>query len=283
VNNYNLIDYIKITKKVIIIFQDYIEYKNKKIPKTLLGTAPFTAESYFGHRSRLYQLDLLDIPENIAKVIKSASQTGVKGINLNTNPQLLKGYEIAISNGVKMDVVGIIGKTEVNYIFPNWEEAKNADWKADLKTISKYNPEIVLVDEFIVDSYDWQLLEEILNEIKNQNYIPGLITSFPYKTTEKLLDSPIKNLFDFYMIPVNKLGYMMDTESFLEEDKDKLKNMLKELNKKIIINKLLAAGIQHPKEAFNFLKTLDYPDIITIGVSSEKEAKEDFELLFNME
>ncbi|MDR1721867.1 MAG: hypothetical protein LBR24_02325 [Methanobrevibacter sp.] len=268
---------------MIIIFQDYIKYKNKKIPKTLLGTAPFTAESYFGHRSRLYQLDLLDIPENIAKVIKSAIQTGVKGINLNTNPQLLKGYEIAINNGVKMDVVGIIGKTEVNYIFPNWEEAKNADWKADLKTISKYNPEIVLVDEFIVDSYDWELLEEILNEIKNQKHIPGLITSFPYKTTEKLLDSPIKNLFDFYMIPVNKLGYMMDTESFLEEDKDKLKNMLKELNKKIIINKMLAAGIQQPKEAFNFLKTLDYPDIITIGVSSEKEAEEDFELLFNME
>ncbi|WP_225370808.1 hypothetical protein [Methanobrevibacter arboriphilus] len=53
-----------------------------------------------------------------------------------------------------------------------------------------------------------------------------LITAYPYKTTEKLLDSPILDLFDFYMIPVNKLGYMMDTKVFLEKEREDLANLI---------------------------------------------------------
>jgi hypothetical protein len=268
--------------QVIIILQEYINFKNKKIPKILLGTAPFTAESYFGHRTRLYELDLYNSPENIAKVIKKSFELGLKGINLNTNKTLIKGFEIAVSQGVEMDVIGIVGKINMNYRFPDMEEAKKADWRKDIETLSKYNPSILFIDEFIVDSYDWDLLEEILITMKNKGYIPGLITSFPFKTTEKLLKSPILDLFNFYMVPVNKLGYMMDTGSFLEEDRRKLSNLINKLNKKIAINKILATGIQMPEEAFNFLKTLDYVDMITIGVSSEKEAEKDFKLLLKM-
>lgn len=181
-----------------------------------------------------------------------------------------------------MSVVGIVGKTDVNYMFPDMEKAKKADWREDIETLSKYNPSIIFIDEFIVDSYDWDLLEKILLTIKNKGYISGIITSFPFKTTEKLLKSPILDLFDFYMVPVNKLGYMMDTDSFLDENRANLSNLLNKLNKKIAINKILATGIQMPEEAFNFLKTMDYADMVTIGVSSEKEAEENFELLLNM-
>jgi hypothetical protein len=162
------------------------------------------------------------------------------------------------------------------------QEAKKADWKYDIEKLSKYEPSIILIDEFIVDSYDWNLIEEILLEIRNQGYISGIITSFPFKTTEALIKSPILDLFDFYMVPVNKLGYMMDTDSFLDDERANLSNLIKQLDKKIIINKLLATGITKPVEAFNFLKTLDYADIITLGVSSIKEAEEDFNLLMNI-
>ncbi|MDR2623610.1 MAG: hypothetical protein LBC39_03410 [Methanobrevibacter sp.] len=267
---------------MIIIFDGYINFKNKKIPEVLLGTAPFTAETYFGHRARLYELDLYQNPENMAKVIKKSFELGVKGINLNTNPMLIEGFEIAISQGVEMDVVGIIGKTDVNYMFPNMEEAKKADWRWDIEKLSKYDPSIIFIDEFIVDSYDWDLLEKILITVKNKGYISGIITSFPFKTTKKLLKSPIRDLFDFYMIPVNKLGYMMDTDSFLDENRVNLSNLLDELDKKVVVNKILAAGVQMPKEAFNFLKTLNYVDMVTIGVSSGREAEEDFKPLFNI-
>ncbi|KZX14952.1 hypothetical protein MBFIL_07750 [Methanobrevibacter filiformis] len=261
------------------MFKEDLIYKNNHIPRILLGTAPFTAEGYFGHRSRLYQLDLEDNPGNIAEIIKKANNIGVKGINLNTNEKLLKGFDIAIENGVEMSVVGIIGKSDINYMFPDYEKAKKADWEEDINILSKYNTKIILIDEFITDSYDFELLENILTEIKDNGYISGIITSFPFKTTEKLLRSSIKDLFDFYMVPVNKLGYMMDTDSFLDNQRQKLSNLLNKLDKKVIINKILAAGIQQPEEAFNFLKTLDYAEMVSIGVSSIKETEKDFGLL----
>jgi hypothetical protein len=264
---------------VIKLFQNKLLFKNKEIPRIILGTAPFTGEGYFGHRSRLYQLDLYDIPENIAKIIKKSNQLGINCINLTTDNVLIESLDMAISEGVNMEVIGIIGKTNVNYMFPNFNEAKKANWKKDIETLSKYNTPVILVDEFIVDSYDWDLLEEILNEIKKQGFLPGLTTSFPFKTSKKLLKSPIMDLFDFYMVPINKLGYMMDTDSFLDKERKELSKLLKSMNKKIIVNKILAAGIQRPEEAFEFLKTLDYVDMISIGIASNKEAEEDFNLL----
>jgi hypothetical protein len=267
---------------VIFIFQGNLTFKNKSIPKILLGTAPFTAEGYFGHRSRLYELDLYNSPENIAKVIEKSFELGINGINLNTNEKLIEGFEIAISHGVDMDVVATVGKTDINYRNPNMQEAKKADWKGDIEILSKYDPSIIFMDEFIVDSYDWNLIEEILLKIRDEGYIPGLITSFPFKTTTVLLESPVLNLFDFYMIPVNNLGYMMDTDSFLDDGRANLSNLIKQIDKKIIVSKLLATGIAKPGEAFNFLKTLDYADILTLGVSSIKEAEEDFKRLMNI-
>jgi hypothetical protein len=46
-------------------------------------------------------------------------------------------------------------------------------------------------------------------------------------------------------------------------------------------NKILAVGILNPEEALDFLKTLDYVDMVTLGVASEKESEETFNLLFN--
>jgi len=259
------------------IFNENLIFKDIEIPRVILGSAPFTGESYFGHRSRLYQLDLSRNPENIAKIIKKANYFGINAINLVNNSYLIEGFEKAKMENMR--AIATIGKTDVDYIFPDFEKAKKTNWKEDIKILAKFNTPIMLIDEFITDNYDFKLLEEILNEIKKQGVFPGLITSFPFKTTKKLIDSPIIDLFDFYMVPINKLGYMMDCESFMGEEREELSNLLKDLDKKIIVNKLLACGIQQPEESFNFLKTLDYIDMVAIGIASEKEAEIDFELL----
>ena len=225
-------------------------------------------------------MDLSRNPENIAKVVKKANDFGVNAINLINNEFLIEGYEKAETPNMK--VIATIGKSDIDYVFPNYEKAKEANWKEDISALAKFKPPIMLIDEFITDSYDFDLLEEILNEIKNHGALSGLITSFPFKTTKKLIDSPIIDLFDFYMVPINKLGYMMDSESFMDSEREELANLFKKLDKKIIVNKILACGIQEPKEAFNFLKTLDYVDMVAIGVASEKEAEIDFELLNNL-
>jgi len=263
---------------VIIIFKDKLNFKDKEIPRIILGSGPFTAESYFGHRSRLYHLDLEINSDNVTEIINRANDCGIKAINLVNDENLIESYQKA-ENKKNIAVIGTVGKSKNDYVNPDYEKAKEVDWKKDIAILSKFNCPIMLIDEFITDSYDWELLEEILTEIKKQGSLAGLITSYPFKTTKRLIDSAILDLFDFYMIPVNKLGYMMDTESFMEEERKKLANLLKRLDKKIIVNKILACGIQMPEEAFVFLKTLKYVDMVAIGIASKKEADIDFKLL----
>ncbi|KZX16807.1 hypothetical protein MBCUT_05260 [Methanobrevibacter cuticularis] len=274
-----------------LIFQGSLKVKNKEIPRIILGFAPFTGESYFGHRSRLYQLDLHAKPEEIANIIKKANDIGINAINLINDSYLLEAFgqfeafkesELFEETNLqenRMEVIATIGKSNVNYVFPDFEKAKEANWKEDIKLLSKFNTPIMLIDEFITDSYDWELLENILSEIKKQGSLAGLITSFPFKTTKKLLDSPILKMFDFYMVPVNKLGYMMDSESFMDKERKELARLLNKIDKKIIVNKILACGIQQPEEAFKFLKTLDYVDMVTFGVANTKELELDFKIL----
>ena len=251
-----------------------------KIPQNILGSATFTGESYFGHRTRLYQLDLHRNPENIAKLILKAYDVGVKGINLVNDEALLKGWEIACDNGCKMDIIATIGKREVDYLNPDYEIAKKVDYLEDIEIFDSLSSKVMLVDEFITDSYDWLLIEKILEEI-NKVSLSGIITSFPFKSTREILNSDFrKDLFDFYMIPINQLGYMMDSPSFLKEEREDLRILLEKLNKKIIASKVLAAGIIMPSEAFSFLEKIDYIDTVTIGAANENEIEEDFKKLF---
>ena len=263
-----------------IIFNQDLEFKGKSIPRVVLGDAPFLADAYFGHRTRLYNLDLLRNPNNVSKIIERSYEWGVRSINLANNENLLKAFKIACDNGVEMQAVSTIGKTEMDYVLPNYEQAKmEATWKEDIENLVQFDNSMMLVDEFLVDTYDWDFIAEILDAINDTGIPSGIITSFPFKTSENLIDSPIleeKGLFDFYMIPVNKLGYMMDVPDFRADKQAELKSLLEGIDKKVIINKILAVGIQRPEEAFNFLKTLDFADMVSVGIASEMEAEETF-------
>lgn len=266
-----------------IIFNDDLEFKGKSIPRVVLGNAPFLADAYFGHRTRLYNMDLLRNPKNVSKIIEKSYECGVRSINLANKPGLLEAFDMAVDNGVEMQAVSTIGKTEMDYVIPNFEQARmEATWEEDIENLAKYDNSMMLVDEFLIDTYDWDFITGILDAINDTGIPSGIITSFPFKTSEKLIDSPIledKNLFDFYMIPVNKLGYMMDVPDFRAGKQAELKALLEKIDKKVIINKILAVGIQMPKEAFSFLKTLDYADMVSVGIASEREAEQTFGIL----
>ncbi len=250
--------------------------------KIILGNAPFIAEPYFGHRARLYNLDLYRNPNAIADIIIESYNLGVKAINLVNDDNLLKGFDIALSEGCDMKVIATIGKSDVDYMNPNYEIAKEVDWEDDIELFNNYNCPLMLVDEFIVDGYDWNLTSNILSKINETNSASGLITAFPIKTTELIVDNPVLDLFDYYMLPINKLSYMMDISSFLPKQREEFKNKVEKLNKNIIAARVLAAGILKPDEAFDFLETLNYVDLITVGVASKKEAEEDFTILKNI-
>lgn len=244
-----------------------------------MGNAPFIAEPYFGHRSRLYDLDLHRNPNEIANVIFEAYRNGVKAINLVNDDALIKGFDIACGEGCDMKVIATIGKSDVDYMNPNYEVAKEVDWEDDIELFNNYDCPLMLVDEFIVDGYDWNLTSNVLHQINETQSASGLITAFPNKTTNLLMNNPILDLFDYYMLPINKLAYMMDMPSFLPKEREEFKINVNNLNKKIIAARVLAAGILRPTEAFDFLSTLDYVDLVTVGVASKKEVKEDFMIL----
>ncbi len=244
-----------------------------------MGYAPLIGEPYFGHRARLYQLDLHRNPENISKIIVNAYDQGVRAINLVNDDALIEGFDLALENGCEMDVIATIGKSEVDYMNPNYDVAKEVDWEDDIELFSKYNTPIMLIDEFITDGYDWNLNREILEAINETNSLSGISTAFPNRTTDKISQNMDLDLFDFYMIPLNKLAYMMDIPSFLEEEREEFREKIYKLNKKIIATRTLAAGILTPTEAFEFIKSYGLADMITIGVSNEKEVKDDFTIL----
>ena len=154
-----------------MFFED-LEYKSKSIPQTILGYGPFMAELYFGHRSRLYLDDLYDNPRNISEVIIESYNQGVRAINLVNDDNLLKAYDMAVSEGCEMKVIATIGKSDVDYLNPNYEVAKEVDWDDDIDLFSQYDCPVMLVDEFITDGYDWALTSKILNRINDAGSRP---------------------------------------------------------------------------------------------------------------
>ena len=261
-----------------MFFED-LEYKEKVIPKTILGYGPFMAELYYGHRSRLYLDDLYNSPQNISEVIIESYNQGVRAINLVNDSNLLEAYDIAVSHGCKMKVIATIGKSDVDYLNPNYEVAKEVDWDEDIELFSSYDSPLMLVDEFITDAYDWRLTSKILNRINDAGSLSGLVTAFPSRTTDLIPNNLDMDLFDFYMIPLNSISYMMDINAFNASQRQEFVDRVLSLNKKIIATRILAAGVLKPKEAFTFYKTVDYVDAICMGVAKVEEAQEDFSLL----
>lgn len=261
------------------MFFDNLTFKEKIIPKTILGYSPFVAEPFLGHRSMLYKRDLHDNPQTIADVIVESYDQGVRAINLFNDSQLLKAYDIACDQGCNMKVIATIGKTEIDYLNPNYEIAKEADWDEDIELFNGYDCPLMLVDEFIVDAYDWRLTSKILDGINDTDSLSGLITAFPLRTTNLIPENLNMDLFDFYMVPFNAISYMMDITAFNAAQREEFKQKLTSLNKKVIASRIFACGILKPKEAFEFYKKIAYIDLISIGVAKVEEAREDFTLL----
>lgn len=242
-----------------------------------------TCEGYFGHRTRLYELDIYNQPEKIAAIIVKAYEKGVRAMNIPNDSCLLDAIDIAHDQGADMKIIGTIGHTDVNYLAPDFKRARNeADYLTDIEILSNYDTPLMLVDDILVDGYDWDYTATVLEEIKSHNILSGIITSYPFKTSRQLVNGSVDlDLFDFYMLPVNKIAYTMDVDFFIKKEQEELESLLNQINKKVIISRILACGIQMPKEAFDFLEKLDYADMVTVSAASPREADETFGLLLS--
>lgn len=248
------------------MFEGKIKINEKEIPRTLLGTSPFIGAAQFGHRSRLYQLDLYNKPENILKIIKKSYKLGITGIQLVPYEPVVKALNWAISEGLNLDIVGTV---------------RQDCEREDIELLTEIGASTMLLHGAITDELNYDFLAEKLEKIRQTGAVAGLVTHRPFNTTKNLLESPILDLFDIYMVPVNKLGYLMDTDAFMDKERAEFRDLIKKLDKTIIAKKTMAVGILTPNDAFDFLETLDYVDLMAVGIASEAEAEETFDLLKN--
>lgn len=246
------------------MFEGSIRVSNQDIPRTLLGSSPFVAAPQFGHRARLYQLDFYNNPENIVKIIQKSFDMGIKGIHVMPETPVIEAIKLARDIGIKMDIVGTV--------MPEIED-EGIELFSDLGAVS------VMLHGTVTDSADWDFIEEKLLKIREVGAVSGLVTHSPFKTTTNLLESNILDLFDIYSIPVNKLGYLMDCDVYNDKVRSELDRMMEELNKTIMVRNVLAAGVLNPEEALKYLKTVDFADIVALGIASVDEASETFSLL----
>lgn len=246
------------------MFEGSIRVSNQDIPRTLLGSSPFVAAPQFGHRARLYQLDFYNNPENIVKIIQKSFDMGIKGIHVMPETPVIEAIKLARDIGIKMDIVGTV--------MPETED-EGIELFSDLGAVS------VMLHGTVTDSADWDFIEEKLLKIREVGAVSGLVTHSPFKTTTNLLESNILDLFDIYSIPVNKLGYLMDCDVYNDKVRSELDRMMEELNKTIMVRNVLAAGVLNPEEALKYLKTVDFADIVALGIASVDEASETFSLL----
>ena len=246
------------------MFEGNIKIKDKEIPRKLLGTSPFIGATQFGHRSRLYQLDLYDKPENILKIIKKSYALGITGIQLVPYKPVIKALNWAIDEGYDFNIVGTVR-----------QDCENED----IELLSQLEASAMILHGATTDGLNYDFLAGKLENISQTGAAAGLATHRPFNTTKNLLESDILDLFDIYMVPVNKLGYLMDTDAFMDKERAEFRDLINKLDKTIIAKKTMAVGILTPSDAFDFLKTLDYVDSMAVGIASEAEAEETFGLL----
>ncbi|WP_321210969.1 hypothetical protein [Methanothermobacter sp. DP] len=246
------------------MFTGSVSVNGIELPEAFLGSAPFTAAPYFGHRSRLYEMDLKRKPENIAEVIMGAYDVGVRGFQVIPENQVLEALEMVRDAGCDLTLMGTV---------------RHEHFEEDLETLSQLGSTAVLLDEHYTDLLPASRVSELLDEVEGM--LRGLATTMPRKTTGRLIDEGIDN-FELYMVPINRLGYMTDFPVFLEDERMELGKLLDELGKTVVAEKVLAAGIIPPSEAFKFIESLEYVDMVAVGVASVSEAGETFRELFGI-
>ncbi len=57
----------------------------------------------------------------------------------------------------------------------------------------------------------------------------------------------------------------MDCDTHGPDEREHLRKLIHKLGKTVIAKKVLAAGIMTPDDAFDYLKTLNYVDMVVFG------------------
>ena len=238
--------------------------------EVILGCSPFTLVNHFGHRTHLYELDFQNKPENILQIINKSNELNVKSMMLKNNADLVKALSMSVDEGYDWSIYG----------YTNTDNFYN-----DMELFSNFNTKSVIIDGLYVDDKikndGIDDLKTYLDEIKSHGYDVGIETRQPFKNIPLISNSSIVDFFDDLLIPFNFYGYMMDCNFFNKENRQVFEEIISTMDKNVIANRTLATGILKVKEAYDFIKNVDYIDSVCVGVAKISEADETFSYINN--
>jgi len=177
-----------------LMSQLQLQVGKARISRILLGTSPFIGSGQFGSRASLYYDYFYKHPENIVRIILTAVDVGVTGVQALPLPPIFSALK-AVERELKQNltVVGTVG--------PN-------DPLADIKNFKRFHTVAMLVHGEITDERKTQKISELLNEIHAANCLAGLATHSPLSTINWLFKTELD--VDLLMLPFNRLGMFMD-------------------------------------------------------------------------
>ncbi|MCX8176173.1 MAG: hypothetical protein N3E48_02935 [Candidatus Bathyarchaeota archaeon] len=224
----------------------------KEIPKVLLGTSPFIGAGQFGLRALEYYKNFYLNPSNIKKIARRSFEVGVKGVQLLPLKPVINAIDELLKEGLEFKIVSTI----------TFEGFK----KNLLEEVKKLNPVAILLHAEVADRCNEVVMRNLLREIQLKGYLAGFATHQPLKTLSWIKDTNLE--YDIIMTPLNFVGEFIDGK--LED----LIEVLRMLNRFVIVKKALAAGKLKPKEALDYIVKLNCVNAVALGVTSEKEVEE---------
>jgi len=237
-----------------------IDFGPIKMPAVSLGTSPFIGAGQFGQSSLYYREKFLNHPDNMVALIIKAVSLGIPCVHVLPYKEIIhavKEAQYQLRQEIATYFTVGIGKID-----------EELDMAADIGS------KVVFIHGSISDRCDSSQMSRLCKKVTLAGFIPGVATHQPDQTLFWIEDENID--FKVYMVAINPLGYLMGKDPNLTVE------LLKRTEKKIIAKKVLAAGKISPKGSFSYLKSLNIADGLTIGITSEEEMNQTFQIALEL-
>ncbi len=245
------------------------------LPRILIGTNWLLGYSHTGAAADKGIRDRYQTPEDFYSVFRAYLDHGINAVMgpISTTPLALDAIRYAEQKyGEKLIIIDT----------PSMNVDDNAEARASANAVIKHSAEIGSTFCLIHHASQEQLvnknkqeitrLPDYLAMIRDAGMLPGLSAHMP----EAILYSDRNNYdVETYIQIFNCMGFLMQVEV------EAVANIIRNAKKPVMTIKPFAAGRTTPFIGLNFNWNVLRPcDMITIGASSELEAREDIEYSF---
>jgi hypothetical protein len=220
----------------------------KNIPYISIGTSPFMGAGQFGVRGYRWRSEFLHNPELMSKLMIKSYECGAVGIEM-------------VPIGRIPDAIKLVKEKYPDYIVissTHWSDI-NIEQLA-----TEYSSTDIFLHGNISDCRNKNQINSLFKEIRSYNVIPGIATHQPYETIKFIQESDLN--CEIFLVPFNKMGYLMGNQSRLEKLIDKSSETFIEM-------KSLAVGKIPPREAFEYIGKHNISGI-TVGLVTIEEIME---------